>query len=348
MTEQQWQQLLDVIEGEEVNPLPIGFIIDSPWLPNWYGVEIIDYFASETIWFEANQRAIETFPNVWFFPGFWAEFGMCTEPSAFGAKCIFPPNEFPFPKNTLKDVSQIDDLELPDPATDGLLPFVLKRLTHAKPKIEALGHKIRFSISRGPLNIASFLMGTTEFMIALKTDPDKMHKLLELVTEFLCRWHRLQKDTFPSIDGIMILDDLVGMLSEEDFKEFGLPYLKRVFSSFEARVKLFHNDASCAQSVKYYPEIGINLLNPGFKETLNQLKTATNNTITVMGNIPPRDVLAAGTPEDVKMATLKMLNSVSDHRRLIVSCGGGMPPSAPTENIRAMIDAVNEFCATRA
>jgi hypothetical protein len=42
-------------------------------------------------------------------------------------------------------------------ALDGLLPFVLNRLKLAQPHIEAAGHKIRFAVARGPLNIASFL-----------------------------------------------------------------------------------------------------------------------------------------------------------------------------------------------
>ena len=52
----------------------------------------------------------------------------------------------------------------PDPRRDGLLPFVVKRLQHCRPRIEAAGHAIRFAVSRGPLNVASFLMGTTEFL----------------------------------------------------------------------------------------------------------------------------------------------------------------------------------------
>jgi uroporphyrinogen-III decarboxylase len=38
-----------------------------------------------------------------------------------------------------------------------------------------------------------------------------------------------------------------------------------------------------------------------------------------------------------------MLNSLDDRSRLIVSCGGGMPPHAPTENIRALITTVEEL-----
>ena len=173
MTNNQWNELLAVINGAPRNRAPIGFIIDSPWLPNWFGIDILDYFTNETLWFEANRKAIETFPEVMFLPGFWSEFGMCTEPSAFGAKCVFHKNEFPFAEKTIRDVAQIDDLAEPDPATDGLLPFMLNRLKSVRPRLEDMGHKIRFSVSRGPLNVATFLMGTTEFLMALKTDRTK-------------------------------------------------------------------------------------------------------------------------------------------------------------------------------
>jgi len=35
-----------------------------------------------------------------------------------------------------------------------------------------------------------------------------------------------------------------------------------------------------------------------------------------------------------------LLDGIDDRSRLIVSCGGGMPPGAPTANIEALISAV--------
>jgi hypothetical protein len=49
MTDQQWATLLAVIRGEDIRPLPVGFIIDSPRLPNWAGHSILDYFADGKI-----------------------------------------------------------------------------------------------------------------------------------------------------------------------------------------------------------------------------------------------------------------------------------------------------------
>ena len=342
MTEQQWETLLAVINGEQLNPLPTGFIIDSPWLPNWAGCSIMDYFTGADVWFNANMKAIDTFPQTIFLPGFWSEYGMCTEPSAFGAVSVWEEDEFPFAKQRLHSVEDVDRLEQPNPRKDGLLPFVIKRLQRMQPEIEKTGHKIRFAVARGPLNIASFLMGTTEFLMALKTERERMHHLLTMISEFLADWITFQRECFPTIDGILLLDDIVGFISKRDFQKFGMPYLKKVYD-VDVSVKFFHNDSPCKASAPYLSEVGVNLLNFGIQHSLNEMKEWTENKITLLGNIPPRDVLAGGTADDVKQATIGLIESLQDRSRLILSCGGGMPPATPTENIRTFISTVNEL-----
>jgi len=338
MTDKQWDELLAAIHGERLDHIPVGFIIDSPWLPNWYGTTILDYFSSEELWLDANLKAVDAFPEVIFLPGFWSEFGMCTEPSAFGAKSIFWNNEFPFSEKVLTSTAGVDLLTAPNPETDGLLPFMLNRLKRCRAKIESRGHKIRFSVSRGPLNVASFLMGTTELLTAMVMEPESVHKLLRVVSDFLIKWHALQRATIPTIDGMLILDDIVGFIGEAEFLEFGYPYFKEIYDA-PLSVKFFHNDADCRSSVKHYPALGINLFNPGFDISINEIKADTNGQLAVLGNIPPRDVLASGTPVDVTAAVRNIISSLDDPHRVILSCGGGMPPGVPTENIRAFIEA---------
>jgi len=339
MTTEQWEKLLAVINGEIFEPLPVGFIIDSPWLPGWAGMSILDYYTSEQMWFDANIKAIQKFPEIMFLPGFWSEFGMCTEPSAFGAKCSWQENEFPYADKIITDIQQVSSLSKPNPKTDGLMPFVLKRLKHYQSKIEQTGHNIKFAVARGPLNVASFLAGSTEFLMAIRTNPDQTKKLLNIITDFIIDWLNLQLETFPSIDGIFILDDIVGFLGDEDFKEAAMPYLSRIFQSLDVNVKFFHNDAAGLVCAPYLHEIGVNLFNFSFQHTLAKMKKLTNNAVTLLGNIPTRDVLAAGSPEDVRNSIKTELESVSDKGRIILSCGGGMPPDVPTENIEAFLSA---------
>ncbi len=342
MTEKQWSTLLDVIHGKEIKPLPVGFIIDSPWLPNWYGIKILDYFTNDDLWYKANLHAMNSFPDVLFLPGFWSEFGMCSEPSAFGARCTFPSNEFPHAHRSIYSIDDIQRISKPNAETDGFAPFIINRLLLNQQRIEDVGHKIYFSISRGPLNIASYLMGTTEFLTGMIINPDEIHHLINLITEYLVEWHDFQQDAFPTIDGIIVLDDILGFIGETEFEQFGLPYLKRIYDR-NLSVKCLHNDADCHSSIKYLPEIGINLFNMGFDTSLNELKAQTDNKITMLGNIPPRDVLANGSEQDIELKVKEMLQSLDRKSGVIASCGGGMPPDVSTNNINIFANMVAKY-----
>ncbi|MBN1346731.1 MAG: uroporphyrinogen decarboxylase [Phycisphaerae bacterium] len=339
MTHEQWERLLGVLNGDVCDPLPVGFIIDSPWLPTWAGLSILDYYTNERMWLEANMAAIRRFSDVLFLPGFWSEYGMCTEPSAFGARCIWYENEFPFAEPILCACDAISSLRKPDPRKDGLAPFVLKRLEHCRADIEGAGHAIRFAVARGPLNVATFLMGNTEFLVAMKTSPDETHVLLRTITDYLVDWVRLQVETFPTIEGVLLLDDILGFIGEEDFVEFAKGYLKDVFGAVDAKVRFLHNDAHGLICAKHLVDIGVNLFNFGFEHGLAEMKALTGGAVALLGNIPPRDVLAQGTPDEVRDAVRASIESVEDKSRIILSCGGGMPPGVSTENVEAFLGA---------
>jgi uroporphyrinogen decarboxylase len=137
---------------------------------------------------------------------------------------------------------------------------------------------------------------------------------------------------------MMMLDDIVGFMGEADFLEFGFPYMKELYAT-DVAVKFFHNDAACAQSIRHYADIGINLYNPGIQTPLVEMRRLCDNRLTILGTIPPRDVLAQGKPADVRAAVQKLLGEAPDRARLLLSCAGGMPPGVTTENIRAFFDA---------
>jgi uroporphyrinogen-III decarboxylase len=343
MTDKKWATLLNVINGKVGKTLPVGFIIDSPWLPGWAGMSVMDYFTGEQMWLGANLKAIRTFPKAIVLPGFWSEFGMCTEPSAFGSKCSWQTNDLPFASPIITSFEQVDSISRPDPSKDGLLPFALNRLKLTQKQIEREGHAIKFAVSRGPLNIASFLAGTTEFLMGIRANPDEVSRLLDMITDFIIDWLCLQIETFPTIEGIFILDDIVGFLGEQDFVKFAKPRLQKIFTCRNVKVRFFHNDAPGLVCAPHLAEIGINLFNFSSDHGLAQMKKLAGDNVTLLGNIPPRDVLAAGTPAEVAQAVETMLTGLENRSRIIVSCGGGMPPDVSTENINAFIAAVEKY-----
>jgi uroporphyrinogen decarboxylase len=340
MTQPQWESLLAVVNGQRLDKPLCGFIIDSPWLPGWSGdASILDYYASEAAWLGINLKACRAFPSAVFLPGFWSEYGMCTEPSAFGSRLIWHENELPFAAPIAQASEQALRLDKPDVRTSGLLPFVLRRLERARPAIEAEGHAIRFAVARGPLNIASFLMGTTEFLMAMQLDPDGTHAMLGTITDFLEDWLKLQAATFPTTRGVMLLDDIVGFLGADDVATFAAPYLKRAFASIDSDVRLFHNDAHGLACAPQLAGMGINLFNFSFEHPIDEMRKLAGPNVALLGNIPPRDILAAGTPDDVRRAVAEMKQALArDYTNVVFSCGGGIPPGVPTANLEAFLE----------
>jgi uroporphyrinogen-III decarboxylase len=342
MTPSQWDILIRVINGERITEPPVGFIIDSPWLPGWYKASILDYFTDGETWFKANLKAVESFPGIMFLPGFWSEYGMCTEPSAFGSKMIWIENELPHAQKTIADAVAFGNLEKPNVRTDGLLPLTLKRLVHNEKRIKSSGHEVKFAVSRGPLNIASFLMGTTEFMMGMVMSPEETAKGLAIITDFITDWIALQMETFSSIDGIFILDDIVGFVGEPEMETFVLPYLKKIYGSFGTKVNFFHNDAHGLVCARYLDDMGINLFNFSYNHSMAEMRQVAGNKVTLLGNIPPLDILVNATEQDVKKSVHEAMDSIMDHSRIIWSCGGGMPPNVSSASIRAFLSAIQD------
>lgn len=342
MTDKQWSDMKALIRGEKLDYDPVGFIIDSPWLPGWNNISTIEYYASDKLWLETNLKAINTFPDAWFIPGFWSEYGMCTEPSAFGARMVWSETSLPHAGKVLHSIDDVYNLVRPNVETDGLLPFVIQRLKTFEGQITDAGHRIRFAVSRGPLNIASFLMGTTELMMVLMTDPEKTHTLIRKITDFINEWIEYQISCFNSIEGILVLDDMIGFIGEDEFREFVIPYFREIFTFADLPVRLLHNDANGLITAAHLKEIRANVFNFSFEHSIKEMYELAGSDIALLGNIPPRDIMAAGNESDVRDAISKENENTPDNAKVIWSVGGGMAPGVPTRNIIAFMEAVRK------
>ena len=169
----------------------------------------------------------------------------------------------PSPKSSSRAWTTSTDSCNPNPAATACCRSSSSDCSSVGRASRPLGIAIRFAVSRGPLNMASFLMGTTEFLTEMKVNPDKIHRLLRLITDFTVDWLAYQRECFPTIDGVLLLDDIVGFIGEEDYREFAQPYLKELFTRLDVSVRFFHNDSPCKASAPHLHDTGINLYNMG-------------------------------------------------------------------------------------
>ena len=66
------------------------------------------------------------------------------------------------------------------------------------------------------------------------------------------------------------------------------------------------------------------------------------NRMCLMGNVNPLEVGVRGTPDEVRAATLDVLEK-SGGKNIVLSVGGGTSPGMPRQNIVAMQAALAEF-----
>jgi uroporphyrinogen decarboxylase len=88
------------------------------------------------------------------------------------------------------------------------------------------------------------------------------------------------------------------------------------------------------------------MLNWGKQTDIAEVKERVGDRMCLMGNVNPLEIGVRGTPEEVRAATLDVLEK-GGGRGMILSVGGGTSPGMPRQNILAMLKALEEFNASR-
>jgi uroporphyrinogen decarboxylase len=348
VTPQQWARFKAAAKRQPGAVPPLALIVDSPWIPGDLGLNHLDYFFDPELWFQANLRVSAEFPEAIFLPGWWVEFGMAVEPSAYGARIRFWNDRPPDVSPCLRSIADAAGLAVANPACDGLMPVALRRYQTLRRRIFDAGHTIPFATARGPLCLASFLRGITELMIDLSEHAAEVHALLDVLTRSIIAWLEAQCDAIgASVEGIFLLDDVAGLLSRRAYLEFAHPYIQRIFAAFPKDwVKLYHNDANIKPFAADLPSAGIDVLNWSYRFPYASLAAATQGALCPMGNVAPLELAVNGTPAQVFEAARNLLTQANGEP-FILSVGGGVSPGMPRANVQAMIDALREHNGAR-
>lgn len=331
-----WERFKTVARGGQADRVPVALIVDSPWLPGYAGMDTLDYFLRPDDWLRVNLGLWERFPDVAWIPGFWVEYGMAAEPSAFGARIVWHHGQPPSVEPVKGGLAALADVEPPDPQRHGLMPLVLQRYADAERRLLPEGMNVKMAAARGPLAVAGWLLGVTELMVALKTRPEPASRLLNTLTDTVIAWLRAQLGVVHAPEGILLLDDLVGMLSPRLFEQFARPHLTRILRAFDNPIKVYHNDTPCPHLIEPMATLGFDVFN--FSHELDMAAVqARMPGVALMGNVPPLDVMARGTPDQVRAWARECICKTGG-RGLILSAGGGVSPGTPPEAIDALVN----------
>lgn len=324
--------------------VPVALIVDSPWLPGFVGIDTRDYYLFPDKWLGVNKNLLTRFPHAVWIPGFWVEYGMAAEPSAFGSRVVFHADRPPDIEPLVPDLAFWAESIAPvDPQQDGLMPLVLRLYEIAESRLRAEGLNIKMVAARGPMTVASWLTGLTPLMAGIVLDPASVSKVLDAVTESLIRWLRAQLDTLHAPEGILLLDDVVGMVSKSHYEDLIHPHLSRIFEEFEGLIRIYHNDTPCSHLLESLVEANFDVFNFSHEVDIEEVKEKMGHRVAMMGNVPPLDIGVNGTPDQVSTWAHTCLDKGAPGGGLILSFGGGVSPGTPAKNIDALIQAARKW-----
>lgn len=340
-----WERFVKAARGQDVDHVPVALIVDCPWLPGFAGIDTLDYFLLPDEWLRVNLNLLDRFPDVTWIPGFWVEFGMAIEPSAFGGRIVWYHHQPPSIEPLKGGLQALADMEPADPQRHGLMPLVLQFYVDAERRLLSRGLNIKMVGARGPFAVASWLLGLTDFLIALKIEPEATSRLLDTLTTTIIAFLQAQLDILHAPEGIYVADDIVGMLSPEMFKQFVRPYFTRIFGAFDRLIKVYHNDMPCMHLAEPMSTLGFHVWNFSHEMDIGTLQGKMPG-VTLMGNVPPLDIMTLGTLEQVEDWARQCVRKTGG-RRLILSAGGGVGPGTPPEAIDVLVRVSRETAISR-
>ncbi len=338
-----WQDFQTAAQRGTPARVPVALIVDSPWLPGYTGIDTRDYFLFPDQWLKINLDLRQRFPDAVWIPGFWVEYGMAAEPSAFGCKMRFYPDRPPSIEPLLPDLEFWSRAQPINPAEDGLMPLTLRMYAQMEQRLAAEGLGIHMVAARGPLTVASWLTGITPLMEGLMTQPERVNAVLETVTTSLIRWLEAQLGTLGQPLGILLLDDLVGMVSRRTYQAMVAPHLQRIFGHFSGMLRIYHNDTPCPHLLESLAGAGFDVFNFSHQTDIALVKEKMAGRVALLGNVAPLDLGARGTPQQVYQAATLCLQKAAPGGGLILSFGGGVSPGTPPENIDALLQAARDW-----
>ena len=338
-----WERFVHAARLGEPEQVPVALIVDSPWLPGYAGVDTRDYFLLPDKWLDINLQLLERFPDAVWIPGFWLEYGMAAEPSAFGGKVRFHADRPPSIEPLVSDLAFWADAKPADPAEDGLMPLLLCLYDVMEERLQAEGLGIRMVAARGPMTVASWLVGATPLLMGVAADPGRVSRILETLTTTIIRWLQAQLEALRGPEGILLLDDVVGMVSKRHYERLIHPHLRRIFDAFEGLIRIYHNDTPCPHLLDVLAEANFDVFNFSHEIDIGEAKARMGHRVALMGNVPPLDVGVRGTPSDVAEWARGCLDRGAPGGGMILSFGGGVSPGTPAENIDALLQTAREW-----
>lgn len=195
------------------------------------------------------------------------------------------------------------------------------------------------------------LMDYTQGLMALLDDPGKVKACLEALTRGAIALGRGQ--AARGVDAVLISSAFAGagFISPDHYREFVLPYEKKVIEGIRSEFDVPVYTHTCGQIgdrlelIRATGTLGIDTLDPpplGNVE-LADAKERIGSQLFIKGNLDAVNVMLKGTPQKVLEEARRCLEVAASGGGYILSSACSIAPHSPPDNVMKLYEAVERF-----
>ncbi|MCX5838704.1 MAG: hypothetical protein NTW71_09345 [Deltaproteobacteria bacterium] len=254
------------------------------------------------------------------------------------------PHGLPVPiGHPLKDHHDLNNFHIPEPKRAHLLLLELARDRFK-------GDVALFWLMRGVFVRSWRLTGMENYMLKLYRDPEFIHLVAGKVTEYNLR--QLDMLASAGIDVLVVEDDIAAtnnlLISPKHFMEFVNPYNRKLVDrAHDLGLKVVrHSDGNLWSIMDILIDSGYDGLNPLEPQAgmdLKKVKDAYGDKICLLGNIDCKELLPAGTPDQVEAAVKHAIDVAAAGGGYILCDSNSLHPGVNPENCIALFEATKKY-----
>ena len=267
-----------------------------------------------------------------------------TIPDALGLGVSFVEGKGPIFSNPIKRPEDISDMKNFNPDS---LDYVYKTAELTRKELNQNIPLIGFAGS--PWTLAAYSIegsSSKNFDLTksfIESHSGDAHKFLDILTDACFEY--LKRQIISGVDVVQIFDSWANLLSEEQYLEYSLKYIKKILKKLsedpvtsKTPTIVFARDPKCSLSEFQLDDLScygmFTSINP------NNAIGVFEGSHALQGNLDPRILLEEDSV--IKKSVSKILSDFNDYPGYIFNLGHGITPDINPDKVKVLVDAIRD------
>lgn len=255
----------------------------------------------------------------------------------------FTRNEGPLIRNPVRERAHIDAIKVITPEED--VPYVLAAIKMVK--AELAGRVPLIGFSGAPFTLASYIIegeGSRNYVHTKRLmygDPGAWKALMDKISDVVIVYLNAQIDA--GVQAVQLFDSWAGCLGPGDYREYALPYTRKVLSSIKKSVPAINFSANTGTYLDLVRAGGGDVVGVDWRRRLDDAWGIIGHDTAIQGNLDPAVLFAP--PAEIRKRVKEILDMAGNRPGHIFNLGHGIIVGTPVDSVRVLIDSVHELSA---